>query len=348
MDQAYEESTIRKHKKENFTQISNTLINEEGLSYRAKGIFSYMWSKPDTWIFRAEDIKNHGTEGKDAINTAIDDLIAHGYLVKIQRMKGNLKNGFDYYMSDEPNFMKDEISKLNNTVNCSNISSTEDSSVVESSTVHSVTAENPPYSNTNSNNTKSVADETSAKIPLEGDREGKILANKLVNNILTFKPNLKVGDKRESFAIDFALAIRKDYRSYEQMDTLLNWLVSDGKNADFWKTVVLSGKKFREQIDQLEINMKRDGYTQGTDGMSKDRLKQFLIKTYGQSKSFFHYSIKGKKVMVAFSSNYRTLANYNTGVILSRKDLDLVWEYMLKNHKTLFPNATAQRNQDHE
>ena len=344
MEQEYEASTIRKHKKGHFTQISNTLINEEDLSYRAKGIFSYMWSKPDTWIFRAEDIKNHGTEGKDAINTAIDDLIAHGYLVKNLRMKGNLKNGFDYHISDEPDFMKDEISKLNNTVNCSNISSTEDSSVVESSTVHSVTAENPPYSNTNSNNTKSVADETSAKIPLKGDREGKILANKLVNNILTFKPDLKVGDKRDIFAIDFALAIRKDNRSYLQMDTLLNWLASGGKNAEFWKTVVLSGKKFREQIDQLEINMKRDGYTQGADGMSKDRLQQFLIKTYGQSQSFIHYIHDEKKVMVAFTRDYRALANFNTGEILSKKNTDHMWKFMLKNHKRLFPNATSPRN----
>jgi len=32
-------------------------------------------------------------------------------------------------------------------------------------------ADNPPYSNTNSSNTKSVADETSAKISLKGNKK---------------------------------------------------------------------------------------------------------------------------------------------------------------------------------
>ncbi|MDO0823093.1 hypothetical protein [Desulfosporosinus nitroreducens] len=45
--------------KNNFTQIDNNLIDDKSLSYGAKGILSYLLSKPDDWKFYTQDIANH-------------------------------------------------------------------------------------------------------------------------------------------------------------------------------------------------------------------------------------------------------------------------------------------------
>ena len=47
-------------KKENipFTLVSNTVLLDEKLSAKAKGIYCYLYSKPDDWDFSADRIKN--------------------------------------------------------------------------------------------------------------------------------------------------------------------------------------------------------------------------------------------------------------------------------------------------
>lgn len=336
------ENQIKKHTKHNFTQVSNTIVEDKKLSFKAKGVFLYMWSKPDGWKFWADDIKKHGTEGKEAIKKAIDELETEGYLVKTRVMQGNLKNRYDYNLSDEADFLNEELNKISNEVPNVIIPSMDDYPISVSSADENSAADNPPLSKTNSSNTKSVADETSAKYSLDGDKEGKVLSNKLVDNMLKTQPNLKVADKRESFAKDFALAIRRDARTYDELNNILDWLSSDGKTADFWSGVILSGRKLREQFDVLEINMRKDGYIPGVNGITKDTLKKFLISKFGKSKSFMKFTDNGKKIMVAFSGDYCALANYNTGEFLSKKQTDYVWETMLKNHKSLFPECGGE------
>lgn len=70
----------RKRKKNGFTQISNSVFENENLSYRAKGVLGYLLSRPNNWKFNKTDLVRRSTEGRDAIYKAIDELKEQGYL----------------------------------------------------------------------------------------------------------------------------------------------------------------------------------------------------------------------------------------------------------------------------
>lgn len=76
---------------DHFTIISNTVLNDARLSFRARGVLMWLLSKPADWRTRSEAIADQSpTEGRDAIRTAMRELEAFGYLVrqKIQDDRG--------------------------------------------------------------------------------------------------------------------------------------------------------------------------------------------------------------------------------------------------------------------
>ena len=73
-------TTGRKRKKNGFTQISNSLLEDTRLSWRAKGLLCYMLSRPDNWKINKTDLYKRGTEGRDAMTNALKELKQLGYL----------------------------------------------------------------------------------------------------------------------------------------------------------------------------------------------------------------------------------------------------------------------------
>ena len=95
---------IRVEKREApYVTIDKKPINQKSLSYRAKGILAYLMSKPADWEIQESDIIKHGTEGRDAVRTAIKELIAHRYMVKDQkRSEKGLFEEVEWMVSDQP------------------------------------------------------------------------------------------------------------------------------------------------------------------------------------------------------------------------------------------------------
>ncbi|MGV9715435.1 replication protein [Rhodococcus pyridinivorans] len=75
----------------NFTILSNAVINDERLSFRARGVLIWLLSKPDDWRTRSDAIAGQSPkEGRDAIRSALRELAELGYLIreKIQNERG--------------------------------------------------------------------------------------------------------------------------------------------------------------------------------------------------------------------------------------------------------------------
>jgi hypothetical protein len=83
-------NTFKNKIKANFTALPNSIINDSELSWKAKGIFLYLASKPDDWNFYMEEIQVHSTDGITALRTGIKELIVQGYL---ERRKITNENG---------------------------------------------------------------------------------------------------------------------------------------------------------------------------------------------------------------------------------------------------------------
>ena len=68
--------------------LDKRFLSDSRISWRSKGILSYLLSKPDDWQTREADLIKQSTEGRDAVRAALRELEACGYMQKEQRRSG--------------------------------------------------------------------------------------------------------------------------------------------------------------------------------------------------------------------------------------------------------------------
>lgn len=94
---------IRKLAQTNYTVIDNKIIRDESLSWKAKGVFAYLWSMPDDWEFFETEVMTHAKDGRDSLRSAIKELQDHHYMrrTRTRNEKGQVKTS-DWELSDKP------------------------------------------------------------------------------------------------------------------------------------------------------------------------------------------------------------------------------------------------------
>jgi hypothetical protein len=65
-----------------FTRVPNTAIADPNLDLKALGLLVLMLSKPDGWTFRERNLAEAAGVGREAVRTAMQKLIAAGYVVR--------------------------------------------------------------------------------------------------------------------------------------------------------------------------------------------------------------------------------------------------------------------------
>ena len=64
----------------NFTVLHNKTIRDTRLSFKARGILTYLLSLPDNWRTSAEDLARNAPDGRDGIRSGLRELETFGYL----------------------------------------------------------------------------------------------------------------------------------------------------------------------------------------------------------------------------------------------------------------------------
>ena len=96
-------SVFRRHKKTNYTSIDNGLFLDKSLSMKAKGLLAQILSLPDEWHYSISGLTSLFSDGRDAVNSAINELVEHGYIVRTQVFDDNGKfAGYDYDIYENP------------------------------------------------------------------------------------------------------------------------------------------------------------------------------------------------------------------------------------------------------
>lgn len=73
------------HNKENpYFMLNRCCLNDKRLSFKAKGIHTYLLSKPDHWKAYIEELESSSTDGRDAVRSGMKELIEYGYAVRSQ------------------------------------------------------------------------------------------------------------------------------------------------------------------------------------------------------------------------------------------------------------------------
>ncbi len=71
---------IRVAKNNNYVVMNRTALNDNRLSWKAKGIMAYMLSMPDDWVFYMDELITHATDGKDSFKSGLKELKDNGYV----------------------------------------------------------------------------------------------------------------------------------------------------------------------------------------------------------------------------------------------------------------------------
>lgn len=124
---------VEKIRRKGFTVISNDVLNNTALSWKAKGIFAYLWSQSDSWNFYEVEVLKHSTDGKASLKAGLKELESAGYLkrYRVRDGKGFLRES-KWILSEEP---------------------MSDYPTLDNPTLENRTLTNTNYNNTNNNNT---------------------------------------------------------------------------------------------------------------------------------------------------------------------------------------------------
>ena len=129
---------VEKMKRSGFTIINNGVLNNTQLSWKAKGLFAYLWSQSDSWDFYEVEVLKHSTDGRASLRAGLKELEEHGYLKRYRNRddKGILRES-KWILSEQPMF---DFPKL-------------DKPTLDKPTLDNRTLTNTNQNNTNLNNT---------------------------------------------------------------------------------------------------------------------------------------------------------------------------------------------------
>lgn len=128
---------IKKVYQKGFTTVDNTVLNDTNLSWKAKGLFVYLWSQADEWDFYETEVVKHSTDGLSSLKSGLKELGQQGYLKRERKRddKGHFKEN-SWILSEKPileNRMLDNRMLENSTLTNTNSNNTNNNNINSSS-----------------------------------------------------------------------------------------------------------------------------------------------------------------------------------------------------------------------
>jgi DNA-binding MarR family transcriptional regulator len=79
-----------------FTMVANEVLQDKNLSLKAKGMYSYLFSKPDEWDFSSNRMILETNDGRKSVMNALKELEQEGYLVRNRLPSGKMEYVLKY------------------------------------------------------------------------------------------------------------------------------------------------------------------------------------------------------------------------------------------------------------
>lgn len=73
-------SILRVKRTPGYTSVPNRTLHDKRLSFRARGVLTFLLAHPDDWEISTGDLSAYAVEGRDAIRSALDELRKLGYV----------------------------------------------------------------------------------------------------------------------------------------------------------------------------------------------------------------------------------------------------------------------------
>ena len=91
---------LRKNKRDHYTVIDNSILEDKGLSLKAKGMLCLMLSLPDYWDFTISGLTQKSRDGKSSVMATLNELEDAGYFRRIQIKENGKYAGIEYIVSE--------------------------------------------------------------------------------------------------------------------------------------------------------------------------------------------------------------------------------------------------------
>ena len=86
-----------------FAIIPNETLADDRLSWKAKGLLSYLLSLPYDWEVYTSEVAKHSTDGIDSLNSGLRELMELNYIKRTKiRGKNGKYEGWEYCVYDVP------------------------------------------------------------------------------------------------------------------------------------------------------------------------------------------------------------------------------------------------------
>ena len=96
-------TVVKVNKSDGFTVMSNHHLRNSALSFKARGLLSFMLSCPPSWDFSVEGLQRCAKDGRDSINSGLNELEKAGYLIRQKvRDKNGSFAGIEYVLYELP------------------------------------------------------------------------------------------------------------------------------------------------------------------------------------------------------------------------------------------------------
>jgi len=238
--------------------MSKVALEDNRLSFKAKGILAYLLSKPDNWKSNVVDISKHSSEGITAVRSGLKELVNLNY-ASIKRRKDEKGQFVDTECIIYENPIENKVKNPHNGINtpeAENLSMGDPK--VEDPKVEDPKLGNLHYNNNNINNNDINKNENKlikTSAPKSGDRQPPnnsankieyILAELLwcyieTNGRKQKQPNLTEWSKH------IRLLITIDDYTPTDVEEVIVWCQTD----PFWKKNIRSAGKLRKQFKIL-------------------------------------------------------------------------------------------------
>ena len=94
---------IRRAKKQNnFTVLDCTVIRMDNLSWKAKGLHTYLMQLPEDWQVNLNDLKNRSRDGREATQSALNELQKAGLFERVVNREAGRFQSVEYIVHEYP------------------------------------------------------------------------------------------------------------------------------------------------------------------------------------------------------------------------------------------------------